>query len=405
MTSSPLSVVMYDPGNFTPYYVDGLCRGLADLGLGARVLASPALFEAVDPAGRYEIEQVFYSRLTGRLAEFLRGHHRLRRLLKAASYPLGVWRSGLLLRGRPAGVLHVQWALVPPLDAWLARSLRARGWRIVYTIHDLLPGQDQNRASRWHRPLLRAADAVIVHADTLAEKITRTYPELAARVHVIPHGGALGALPGPDERLLARQWLGLGARSPVLLFFGMIKPYKGLEYLIEALPGVLAARPDARLVIAGEPLMPLAPIERMIARLGVGHAIVWHPGFVPAAEVPRYFAAADLVVAPHVGQVGVSGVVVLSQAWGLPVVTTEVGGLPELVLPDDCGWVVAPRAATALAEAIRHALADPERLAEMGRRARSRIARETDWREVARRTTALYQRCLAAGSEPYDRRR
>jgi glycosyltransferase involved in cell wall biosynthesis len=182
----------------------------------------------------------------------------------------------------------------------------------------------------------------------------------------------------------------------VLLFFGMIKPYKGIEYLIEAMPAVLAARPDARLVIAGEPLMSLGSIRHLITRLGVEHAIIWRPAFIPSSDVPRYFAAADLLVAPHVGQVGVSGVIVLSQSWGLPVVTTDVGGLPELVTPDDCGWVVPPRQPRALAAALVQAIADPGHLAEMGRRARSRLAREADWRLVAQRTTVVYQTCRPA---------
>ena len=383
-------VVLLDPGNFTPFYVDALCAGFGRLGLHTRVIASPPLFDAVDPAGRYQVEHCFFPSLGGRLGRLLRRRTWLRQAVKAIGYPAGVWRTWRLLRNEPAGVLHVQWALVPFLDGLLARALRGRGWRIVYTVHDPLPGPERPVAARHRRCLLSRVDALIVHTPSLERALVASYPEVAGRVRVIPHGGVPGPLPTETDRGDARLRLGLPTDGPLLLFFGMIKPYKGLEDLLSAIPAVLARFPRCRLLVAGEPLMPMRPVAQQIDRLGLRRAVTLRLGFVPQDQVAAYFTAADLVLAPY-REIAASGVVVTAQDHARAVVVTRVGGLPEFVEPDACGLVVPPRDPAALADAICRALADPGELIRMGQRAHRRIAEDHDWTDVARKTLALYQ--------------
>jgi glycosyltransferase involved in cell wall biosynthesis len=382
-------VVMGDPGNFTPYYIDSLCRSLADLGVPARVVSSPPLFEPVDPEGRYAIDRFFFPSMRGPIARLTRHRRRLRQAMKAIGYPAGLWRTWRALRSRAASIFHLHWALVPALDGLLLGALRARGWRIVYTVHDPLPSADRV-AHRGYARLLAHVDAAIVHTPLLGQQLVADYPSIAGRVHVVPHGGS--ALPPltASDRTHARARLELDADRPVLLFFGMIKPYKGLEFLLEAMPGILAAYPRAILLIAGEPLMPMQAAHEQIDRLGLGGAVRLRESFIPQKEVPLYFAASDLLVAPYTA-IAASGVVAQAQTYGLPAVVTRVGGLPEFVEPEGCGFVVPPRSPEALSGAIRQALADPEALAEMGRRARRRIGRDHDWSAVARQTLAVYQ--------------
>jgi glycosyltransferase involved in cell wall biosynthesis len=177
----------------------------------------------------------------------------------------------------------------------------------------------------------------------------------------------------------------------------MIKPYKGLEYLLAAMPQVSLIAPGALLVIAGEPLMPMGPYQEQIERLGLRDSVLLRLSFIPQGDVPLYFAAADVVVAPYVG-IAASGVIAQAQGYGRPVVVTRVGGLPEFVEPDNCGFVVPPCSPEALARTIAEALRDPKRLIEMGERARQRIAREHDWSSVAQRTLDVYHTRLRSDS-------
>lgn len=386
-----MPVVIFDPGNFTPYYVDGLCRGLAALGVRAQVITSPPLFEPVDTNGLYDVAAVFSPWLRGAAAGRVRHHRRVRRAVRAAGYPAGLLRTWRFLRSLPPGLLHIQWALAPGMDVRLVRALKRRGWRLVCTAHDRPPGVEHGQVKAGYRALLGACDAVVVHTPALGAELRAACPELAERTHVIAHGGDVPEPPDAAERGRARRRIGLDPDDgPVLLCFGMMKPYKGIPYLIDAMPRIVSALPRTRLVIAGEPLMPIGPLVDRARQLHLERAVVWHPSFVPTGDVRQYFAAADLVVAPHV-DCAASGVIVTAQGFGTAVVATRVGGFADLIEADGCGVVVPPRSAEALADAICRTAADPGRLAEMGRRGRQRLQRDGSWTAVARRTLALYE--------------
>ena len=381
-----MTVVMFDPGNFIPYYLDALSRALATLGANVRVIASPPLFEPVASGAAYQVEHWFFPSFRGRRRALLRHRRRLRRSFKAISYPAGLARSWRALRDATPGVLHVHFSLAPTLDAAFVRALKRRGWRMVYTVHDPLPAPGRLLA----RPrLLALADALIVHSAHEATAIVEAHPFARPRLHVIPHGAVVVAPPSEEQRGAAREALGVAPDRPVLLFFGMIKPYKGLNHLLDALPTVLEKFPRTALIIAGEPLMSLAPLHEQIARLGLQDSVVLRPAFIPGHEVGRYLRAADMLVAPYV-RGGASGVVVLAQGHGRPVVVTRVGALPDLVEPEACGFVVPPASSTALADTICRGLGDPEALSEMGERARRRLRLQNAWEDVARCTLDVY---------------
>lgn len=383
---------MFDPGNFTPHYVINLCHALSEQGVDVSLITSVPYFERLPHTGRYPNHNLFFRTFASRLgrSRLLRRHPRLRYVLKGLSYPIGLWRTWRELKDRPPAILHAQWALLPVLDTLLFTALKKRGWRIVYTAHDLLP-QTASRMNKWQfRRLYQLADVLIVHAEAPADKLTRTAGVPREKIQVVKHGN-LGVFCAADlEPAEARHALDLDADGPLLLFFGLIKPYKGLEYLLQAMPLVLRGSPRVRLLIAGEPMESFARYQKLIARLGIGGAVVLRLGYVPLQQLPVYFCAADLVVLPHV-HTAMSGVLRFAFGYARPVVVTSVGGLPEAVEDGHTGFVVPPRSPKALAEAIGRGLRDPARLIEMGREAR-RIRREHySWDKVARRTIELYE--------------
>ena len=396
MTTSATSgrIVMFDPGCFIPYYVDSLCRSLAALGARVRVVTSPPLFEAVESDGSYAVDRFFFPFLRGIVRDTVRHHARIRQVLKGLSYPLGLFRTWRALRNGSPGVFHLQWAPFPLLDRLLVGALKARGWRVVFTQHDPLPVPSRRARRRHHIDLLRLSDRVIVHTLNQRDELASAVPDLTDRVHVIAHGGARSAAPTADGRARCRARLGVEGDRPVVLFFGLIKPYKGLDRLVAAMAGVVAEHPRALLLVAGEPLMPLDAIERQIDELGLRQNVSMRLGFVPSHDVPEYFGAADLLVTPYLS-IGASGVLVMAQEHGLPAVVTSIGGLPEFVEPDDCGFVVPPGDSAALAAAIRRALLDRNALAQMGERAWRRIARDNAWSDVAERTLSVYETTAA----------
>ncbi len=384
-----MHVTMFDPGNFTPHYVENLSNALMDLGVRVDIITSAPLFEDAGSNRSVHVENHFF-KLAGRTGQhFLRRHGALRRFLKAVSYPLGLWRTWRAMQGETPGILHVQWALFPWLDAILFRKLRSKGWLIVYTAHDVVTELD-GPLTRWmFRQVYRTSDAVMVHTPGLAGTLRDDCGDVLARVCAIPEGISTFPLSPEVDRGRARGVLGLRSLGPVLLFFGMIKRYKGLEHLLRAWPLVLKEFPDAQLLIAGEGMVSLRPFKRLLESLKITNSVELRPGYVSRLEAQYFFCAADAVVLPHV-KISTSGVVPLAYRYARPVIATTAGAMPEIVRDGETGFLAPPGDEHSLAEAICRGFRNPEVLANMGVWARDWFERDRNWREVARQTIALY---------------
>ncbi len=311
---------------------------------------------------------------------------------KALSYPQGLARM-LDALGSGPGVLHVQWAHLPWLDRIAAQRLRSRGWAWVTTAHDLFPEQPFYPLLRPQlRSYYRSADAVVVHTKSLAtDAIQLGVPR--DRLHVIARGD-LGVLRGAQiSREEARSRLGLAHSGPLALFFGMIKPNKGLGILLEAWPRVMAEHSDARLLVAGEAVEDPSRYLRQIQNLGLTKSVEFRLGYIPDSEVGAYFQAADLLVLPHTG-ISLSGVASVGLGFGIPMVATRVGGIGDLVNEQDGATLVDPNSPSALASGMSATLNNLPQMQRRAELASERFRRENSWTETARKTMVLYRKVL-----------
>ncbi len=197
------------------------------------------------------------------------------------------------------------------------------------------------------RAVLGRCQALFTHARVLEEELASSFPALRVASHPLPPS-AIGPLP---ERAAARSALGLPEDARVALFVGLIRPYKGVDLLLEAVARLPAAS-DWRLVVAGEPWGAFG--AGLAARAGgadVARRVSFLPGWVPEPELPRLLAAADLVVLPYRAG-SQSAVAPLALGAGLPVLSTTVGGLPEVVRHGVDGWLVEPGSSEALLQAL-----------------------------------------------------
>ncbi len=386
--------MVLDPGNFSPQYTANLCSSLAQLDVDVTLITSPSQFGDMPTPRGYRVEAYFFRGITepGVLRSVTARSPLSRMALKACAYPFGLARTKRLLSSLKApGILHYQWAHLPILDAGLVSGLRALGWHTVATAHEFTapaPFLKQHT-----RRFYRSVDAVVVHTARLAEQASAEFHIQAPRLNVIARGD-LGALRGPElTRHEARARTGIGGDGPVLLFFGMIKPNKGLMYLLRAMPEILRAMPDARLVIAGEPVEDFDHYAAAIRKLGIEHAVITRLGYVPDEDAGAYFYSADVVVLPHT-EVSLSGVAWVALGFGRPVVGTNVGGLPDLVEEGMNGTLVAPGSSAALSQEIIRMLRDPEQLERMGARARAAFEARYSWTRTANQTLQLYRRLM-----------
>ena len=282
-------------------------------------------------------------------------------------------------------VVHVQWLFRPELDL---RWLRAVGAErpTVFTAHDLA-GTLSRRREAW-LPVLEAVDRVVVHSRRGADELVELgVPR--ARIARIPHPVFERAGTAADG----------DARGQTLLFFGLIRAYKGVDLLLRALPLVARDRPDVRLVVAGDPLDSIEPLQSLATELGVNERIDWRLGFLPDHEVADVLAAASVVVLPYRRRVDASGVLALAIGHGLPIVASDVGSLGETVTEFGLGEVVPPEDVEALAAACVRLLGDDGRRDEAVRGAAK--AREAlTWQAAAREHEALYAELVRDHTRP-----
>lgn len=396
-------VIVVDPGNYTPFYDINLCDALAALGWDVELITSPHLFETIGPPAPVRVNHLFFSRVTRLLRKFprVRRWRVLRRVMKALSYPADLIRLDRALAGRPRGVLHVQWALLPWIDAWFWRRWRARGWTIVYTAHDVggLTGTTPRPLRLANRRLFRIADGVVAHSSLDRERIIAAGVS-PRRVQLVSQGSPGMFQTAGVERCDARRALGIDPDRPTILLFGFLKAYKGLGLLLSSLERVRNRVPNVLLLIAGEPLMRTRPWSRLIRERGLESHVVWHRSYVPAARVSIYFSAADVVALPY-SAASSSAVLVNAFAHARPVVATDVGATAEMVVGGETGLLVPAQDSARFAAALETLLADRPKAASMGRAALERARRLHGWTRIASETAPLYR--AAIGSAPTAR--
>jgi glycosyltransferase involved in cell wall biosynthesis len=368
----PLRVQLVDPSAFTPPYDRALAAALARGGAEVELLTSRFLYGPVPAADGYGVCECFYRRSTGRgLAA------RGRRAFKLAEHLPDMLR---FRREADADVLHYQWLTVPGLDARLLPPLRPR----AMTAHYVVPPRPTRRQLASARRAFGAMDAVVAHSEHGAQRLREVVGIDPDRVHVIHHG-AFDYLTGlPEEKPLPDELE--GAEGPVILFFGLLRPYKGIDTLLQAFRKV----GGAELWIAGNPRMDIAPLESLAAE--APGRVRFLPRFVEDAEIPALMRAADIVVLPY-RDIEQSGVLYAALAFGKPMVLSAVGGFPE-VAEHDAAHLVPPEDPAALATALSELVSDETARTELGRAAASAATGAYSWDEAARQTLSLYRQLL-----------
>jgi glycosyltransferase involved in cell wall biosynthesis len=247
---------------------------------------------------------------------------------------------------RPDGLVFKWWLpfFGPSYAAVLGAARRAGAVNVM--IADNLVPHEKRPFDDWATGLvLRRTDAFVVMSETVEADLRRLVP--GAPYRRVPHP-VYAQYASDEPRAAARAALGLD--GDVLLFFGFVRRYKGLDVLLEALPVVRARRP-ATLIVAGEFYEPIQPYRVRAAALGVAEHVRFYDRYLNDEEVRRLFAAADVCVLPYRSATQ-SGVVPVAYAASCPVITTRVGGLPEFVAEGESGYTVPPEDPAALAAAI-----------------------------------------------------
>ncbi|NAZ35348.1 glycosyltransferase family 4 protein [Rubellimicrobium sp. CFH 75288] len=346
----------------------------------------------LDPAGVAVIAPNLKRRLSGVTSTLFRLAP-----LQARDIPLAVVGPAL-----PPGLPRMRLSALPLMPrrprVWHARrnsemllglALRAMGHdlRLVFT------SASQRRHTRWTRALIARMDAVVATSSQSAAYLERP-------AFVIPHGiDAEAFRPAPDRAAL-RRMLGLPEAGPILGCFGRIRAQKGTDLFVDAVIAALAGRPDGAAVVLGRATPDhrafLDGLRARVAAAGLGDRILFR-GEVPVDQVARWYAVLDLFVAPQRWE-GFGVTPLEAMACGVPVLATDAGAFPDLVVPGETGLLVPRDDGPALSSALTEALSDPARLARWGEAGRARVLSRFRLEDEAAALNALYRRLLGEGA-------
>ena len=338
------------------------------------LVTSPFRWGSVPEADGYEVSESFYRR-AARLAPRSRG----RRPLAAAEHLADMLRYRSRTSDR-ADVAHFQWLTFPRLDAHLLPT----GVPLVQTPHGLLREEAWSEGRPFAR-LLRRMDAIVALSEYGAEVARDLAGVSADRVRVIPHGAFDYLTRLPEEAPLPAELTAV--EGPVVLFFGLIRPYKAVDVLLRA----FSELEGAELWIVGRPLgVDFSELTDLAASSRPTVRFVTR--FVDDEEIPALFRRADLVVLPH-RDAEQSGVLFTALAFGKPIVMTDVGGFGEMAAKG-VGRLVAPEDPDALGAAIADLLASSEERERLAGAARKAASGLYSWDSIAEQHLALYRDLL-----------
>jgi glycosyltransferase involved in cell wall biosynthesis len=360
-------VHVVDPPAYTPPYDRALCAALAAAGAEVELVTSRFAYGDVPPADGYRVREAFYGLGGRRLAPGGRAR-RAARLLQHVPDMLRYRRAA-----SAADVVHFQWLTVQHVDARLLPTQRP----VVLTAHDVLPREPRPGQRAAQRRLYDRVDAVVAHSAHGRERLVAQAGVDAAKVRVIPHGPLDHLARVADPPALAAELAAV--EGPVVLLFGLMRPYKGIDVAIEAWRGI----DDAELWVVGRSRMDLTTL-----RAAAPKNVRLLEGYVPDAAVAAYFRRATLAILPY-REIEQSGVLFTALAFGTPLVLSDAGGFPE-VAATGAAELVPAGDPVALRAAVQRLLADPaarERLAAAGRTA---LAGPFGWPAIARAHLDLY---------------
>ena len=316
--------------------------------------------------------------------------NRIRKLLEYIYYL--IWLLFYVMRSR-ADIVHFQFFRRNRIECLYFPIVRLFSKTLVFTAHDILPHEHTQIDYYLRYIVYKSASKIIVHTNSIKERLLEMYNIPEAKVFIVP-----AVLPISEKRdstitrEIAREFLNLSDEDHVLLFFGYIRDYKGLDWLLEAFDMIKSQHDQLKLVVAGKPhnseLHELYTDQ--INDMTYRDDVIFVPEYIPDEEIDYYFLAADAVVVPY-KEIYMSGVLQVAFSYSKPVLVTNVGNFKDIIQQGENGYITNKNTSEELAEMIDLAFQDIDKLLAMGPMAYERHKNHPDWQEIGVLTAEVYK--------------
>lgn len=386
-------VFMMDLLATVPYYTAYLSRALLAYGVPVQI---GSITYYLDP-------QCFRSRglslQPGALdvvGKFSRLPRVLRQGLKLVETSVNLFALTLRFLLSPPDIVHIQYLpmlrLPFAMDAWFVRFCRWRGSRLLLTVHDLLPHDSADRFRPSFTQLYASMDVLICHSDHVRERLLAEFAIPDDRIHVIPHGPFFFDLPGSDAEATRKRFSITGSDTMVL-WQGIIFPYKGLDLLLAAWREVEQQQSRAHLVVVGTGSAVLVEALRAQADELKLARVHFDFRFCSAEELVAAYRAADLVVYPY-RAITTSGALATGLALGKTIVASDLPVFRELLIDGENARLVDPLNVAELARAINELLRDTGLRERLSQAVQAMHFGTESWLKIAATTASVYRKML-----------
>jgi glycosyltransferase involved in cell wall biosynthesis len=390
-----LRVFMLDLLSIVPYYTSALSAALlrtrgVDLELGAIT---------------YYLDRDCYRRqgvcfAPGVIDLVSRSSHLsrpLRRIAKTVEYLANLTRLWLQFRGDKHDLIHVQFLPLllfgSSIELRFLRALRRQGVRIVYTVHNVLPHDASLNLRSHYAHIYNLADHLICHDVPSSGRLIEDFGQSPSRISVIPHGPLLT----PDRThtsAAARHRLGLAQRECVILWQGILRPYKGVEFLLDVWSKVRTfGKPACLVIVGGGDDSIERRIREKVNALKLTNSVRLDLRFVSVEELQDYHAAADVLVYPY-SEVTTSGALMTGLGYGKAVVASRLPAFQQILRHNHNALLAAYGDIDEWSLEIERLIADPALRRRLGEALRDGSNEVADWDRIAAKTVDCYRGVL-----------
>lgn len=373
----------------------GVCHYTYEL---ASALSSNGAEVGLFTASDYELETKernfeLYNKIKWCRNNFLR-KIKVNKLLNILYYLFSLLSLIEIIKRNNYKIVHIQGMYFLPMNFITAKLVQALGCKIVFTPHNTFQRYNKTSLEWFYLWLLTHSSEIIVHSQFDKERLIQHYHIEGKKIEIIPHGN-YGFFKVSKDTLSQKT---NEHKKRNILFFGYIRPDKGLDYLIEGFGQFLKKLPSQDrtqyvLKIVGRPEGSFQKYASLIEKYRLENHVEQVLEYIPFEEVEHYFEETDLLVLPYL-EISQSGVLQLAMSFGKPLIVSNVGGLPEIITDGVNGFVVPPKNAEELAKKLLIAFKDEALLQEMGKKNLVLSQTTFSWGNISKITINLYKKIL-----------
>ena len=387
-----MKMFMIDAACNTMPYDHSLCEALSKSGHDVQFFASIYVHTDWNQKQSYVHRKHFYN-FTNLLYKN-RSKGFLRRFFKTIEHIVNMFQFVRIVKSEKPDVIHFQWSQLPFIDRFYLNKIKKIS-PLIYTMHNTTTHHGEKPLfyfiQKTSSIFLSYFSYFIVHTSYSRKIAIKNYSLNKNNINVVPHGQLNYYFENKiDSKKATLNKYNISNNEKVILFFGNISEYKGVDVLVKAY-GMLSPNviKNTRLLIVGRPSINVISLQNLISSSKIKNNIIFDLRFIPENEVSQIFSICTVIAMPyrHIDQ---SGVLMTVLSYGKPIIASNLGGFKEIIKNGKHGKLVEPGNFQDLADALSEVLTNENQINKMGKAVKKLSMNWPDWKEIATQTIETY---------------